>query len=101
MRLDTCLEKITDLSAWDIRFHIIAESNGRRWPVSFCDNAERMLKAWEFGRTEVKLPDNGDYIHGLLFTNEVDGSAMAVREDDLEGLDFEELMWYLRNGANL
>lgn len=96
MHFDTCLERITDLSAWDIRFHIIVESNGRRWPVSFCDNAERMLEAWGSIETEMKLPENGDYIHGLLFISEVDGSAMAACEVDLEDLDFEGLMWYLQ-----
>ena len=48
----------------------------------------------------MKLPENGDYIHGLLFISEVDGSAMAVCEDDLEGLDFEGLMWYLQRRTN-
>ena len=100
MRLDTCLDKIKDLSTWDIRFHIIAESNGRRWPVSFCDNAARMLEVWKSGGTTMKLPENGDYIHGLLFISEVDDSAMAVCEDDLEGLDFEGLMWYLQRRTN-
>ena len=100
MRLDTCLDKIKDLSTLDIRFHIIAESNGRRWPVSFCDNAARMLEVWKSGGTTMKLPENGDYIHGLLFISEVDGSAMAVCEDDLEGLDFEGLMWYLQRRTN-
>lgn len=100
MRLDTCLDKIKDLSTFDIRFHIIAESNGRRWPVSFCDNAARMLEVWKSGGTTTKLPENGDYIHGLLFISEVDGSAMAVCEDDLEGLDFEGLMWYLQKRTN-
>ena len=100
MRLGTCLDKIKDLSTWDIRFHIIAESIGRRWPVSFCDNAARMLEVWKSGGTTMKLPENGDYIHGLLFISEVDGSAMAVCEDDLEGLDFEGLMWYLQRRTN-
>ena len=100
MRLDTCLDKIKDLSTWDIRFHISAESNGRRWPVSFCDNAARMLEVWKSGGTTMKLPENGDYIPGLLFISEVDGSAMAVCEDDLEGLDFEGLMWYLQRRTN-
>lgn len=96
MRFDTCLKKIADLSTWDIRFHIIAESNGRRWPISFCDNAARMLEDWKTGGMGTKLPENGDYIHGLLFISEVDGSAMAACEADLEGLDFEGLMWYLQ-----
>ena len=101
MRFDTCLKKITDLSTWDIRFHIIAESGGGRcWPVSFCDNAARMLEDWKPGGNTVRLPENGDCIHGLLFISEVDGSAMAVCEADLEGLDFVGLMWYLQKKTN-
>lgn len=97
MRLETCLERISNLSTWDIRFHILAEGDGgRKWLVSFCNNASKMLEAWRSGnKPQMCIPENGDYIHGLLFINEVNGYAMAVNEEDLEGLDFEGLMWYL------
>ena len=97
MRFNTCLERITNLSGWDIRFHILAEgSGGRCWPVSFCDNAERMLRAWHSDGEDMRIPENGDHIHGLLFINEIDGSVMPVCEAALESLNFGELMRHLQ-----
>lgn len=97
MHFNTCLERITDLSGWDIRFHILAEgSGGRYWPVSFCDSAEGMLRAWHSDRENMRIPENGDYIHGLLFVNGIDGSVMSVCEADLESLNFGEFMRHLQ-----
>ena len=64
--------------------------------MPFCDSAERMLQAWHSDGEDMRIPENRDYIHGLLFVNGIDGSVMSVCEADLESLNFGEFMRHLQ-----
>lgn len=97
MKFNDCLDRINDMEEWDMRFHILAESNGKKWPVPFTARMDEFYEAWKDNPLSCckglkSIPEKADFVHGLILVNLTSGSAMLVNEEDLKDITFQGLM---------